>query len=189
MICPYCKETIQDGASKCRHCGSELNLDAASRITTDSTTREEMRAFVGNNSEYYIQNFFQFSKTGTEKFCPTWNWSTFCFTFIWMLYRKMYVPAVITFVVFCIPGINIILHIVAGVAGNYLYYKHVKKKIEEVRSTRTQQNLYPILQEEGGVHKWVIWVAVVFSMILVMLFFLLFASIVALIGKFGGMTL
>jgi hypothetical protein len=85
-----------------------------------------------------------------------------------------------------LPGINIILHIVAGVAGNYLYYKHVKKTIIEVRSTRTLQNRYPVLQEEGGVHK---WAAVIFSIILVMLFVLLFASIVALIGKFGGITL
>jgi len=163
-----------------------LNLDSANWINSDSTTKDEIRAFVGNNSDYYIQNFFKFTKTGNEKFCPTWNWSTFCFTFLWMLYRKMYVQAVITFVIFCLPGINIILHIVAGVAGNYLYYKHVKKTIIEVRSTRTLQNRYPVLQEEGGVHK---WAAVIFSIILVMLFVLLFASIVALIGKFGGITL
>jgi len=186
MICPDCKDTLNDLG---HHSGSTLNLDPANGRNTETITTDEIRAFVGNNADYYIQNFSKFTKTGIDKFCPTWNWSTFCFTFIWMLYRKMYVQAVITFVIFCLPGINIILHIVAGVAGNYLYYKHAKKKILEIRSTRTLENLCPVLQEEGGVHTWVIWLAVVFGIMLTILLVLLFASITALIGKFGGITM
>ena len=30
MECPFCKETIQEGALKCRHCGSMLNAAAPS---------------------------------------------------------------------------------------------------------------------------------------------------------------
>ncbi|MRS02350.1 DUF2628 domain-containing protein [bacterium] len=188
MVCPHCKDTLQDEKTTCDHCGSALNLNLANRRSTDTITIDEIRAFVGNNSDYYIKKFSTFTKTGIEKFFPTWNWSAFCFTFIWMVYRKMYVQAVITFVFFCLPGINIILHIVAGVAGNYLYYKHAKKKILEIRSTRTLENLCPVLQGEGGVHKWVIWFAVIFSLILVLLIVLLFASIAALLGKLGGIT-
>ena len=28
MLCPFCKEEIRDGAIKCKHCGSMLNVDA-----------------------------------------------------------------------------------------------------------------------------------------------------------------
>jgi hypothetical protein len=189
MICPYCKETIEDGATTCRYCGAAPHLDPADRSTSAGITTDEISALVGPNSHYYLQNFSKFSQTGIEKFCPTWNWSAFCFSFIWMLYRKMYVPAVITFVIFCLPGINIILHVVVGVVGNYLYYRHVQAKIVEIRQNQTPQRFYPTLHAVGGIHLWVIWVAIIFSIILVLLIALLFASIIAIIGKYGGMQI
>ena len=190
MICPYCKETIQDGAVKCRYCGSMINLDPANTGNVDSISSDEIRAFAGSNAHYYIQSFSKFTITGREKFCVTWNWSCFGFTFLWMLYRKMYALAVIAFVIFCIPGVNILLHIGIGMVGNYLYYRHAKGKIIEIRATQSALNYYPVLEETGGVNRWIITLGIIMSIILAILFAVFFSTMIALMGQqFTRMTI
>lgn len=189
MICPYCKEVILAGAIKCKHCGSMLNLDPTNTINIDSVTTDEIRAFIGSNSYYYIQNFSKFTISGREQFCATWNWSCFGFTFLWFLYRKMYFLSVVTFVVFLLPGVNIILHIGAGIVGNYLYYRHVKRSILEIRSTQTPQNYVPVLQELGGVNRWVITLGIMVAAFVAILFVIFFSTIIATMGRFVEITI
>jgi hypothetical protein len=182
MICPFCKETIIDGAIKCRHCGSMLNTNPAYGSSADDMSTDQIRAFVGVNEQFYLQQFAKFRITGIEKFCVTWNWSCFGFTWLWFLYRKMYLLAVLAFVVFCLPGINIILHILAGVAGNYLYYCHVKQKLLDIRRIPMQRDMSLVYREVGGVHKWVITVGVILGVIMTMLFAIFFSTMIAFMG-------
>jgi hypothetical protein len=166
-----------------------LNTDPAYGTATSSITTDEIRAFVGSNSHYYIQRFSRLNITGIERFCPTWNWSCFGFTFLWMLYRKMYFLAVLTFIVFCIPGVNILLHIFAGVVGNYLYYRHVKGKILEIRAVNSPQHRDLVFQEVGGVHQWAIILGIIVSIILGLLIVFFFAAISAYMGHLVTLTI
>jgi hypothetical protein len=160
-----------------------LNTNPVYGTAADNITADEIRTFIGPNPHYYLQQFSTFNITGTEKFCVTWNWSCFGFTWLWMLYRKMYLLAVLTFVVFCIPGVNILLHIVAGMVGNYLYFAHVKQKILEIRAIPAHQNINLVYQEVGGVHRWVITLGIVFSILLALLIAMFFSTMLAFMGE------
>ncbi|WP_183359199.1 DUF2628 domain-containing protein [Geomonas limicola] len=154
-------------------------------FSADLVDDAELRAFIGKNSNYYTDQFEKFTVTGREEFAPTWNWSAFGFTFVWMLYRKMYWQSGITFLIFCVPGVNLLLHIAVGIVSNYLYYRHVMGKITELKQTSTPQNLAPALLQFGGVHNWAITVGIVALVILVLSMSFMFAMFSTLV--FGGM--
>jgi hypothetical protein len=95
----------------------------------------------------------------------------------------MYAVAAITFVVFCIPGVNILLHIGIGMISNYLYYRHVKGKILEIKAVQSAQNFIPVLQELGGANKWVITLGAVISILMAILLTVFFSTMVAFMGQ------
>ena len=137
---------------------------------------EDLRAFVGPNADYYLQAWAAADPNGGRQ-ALRWNWPAFFLNVIWMLYRKMYLQAAVTFVIFCMPGVNIILHILVGAFANYLYYKHAKAKILETRPHLSEQALYPALKVIGGVHSWAITVGIVFGVVLVVTLAFFFAAI------------
>ena len=94
-------------------------------------TEEEVSSFIGENAENYIQKFRRFNVDGVDKFSWTWHWPAFFFGFWWLLYRKLYVWALIAFLLLMIPYWFFLNSFVYGVIANYIYYKQVKKKITQ----------------------------------------------------------
>ena len=72
-----------------------------------SIEQNDLEKFVGKNSDYYVRKFEEMQITGNK---ISWNWPAFFISGYWMLYRKMYIQALImilgSMVLGCIPFIG-----------------------------------------------------------------------------------
>ncbi len=96
---------------------------------------EELEKYIGSNKTYYINAYGKFKATGK---CP-FNFSACFFGVLWMLYRKMYIEAIVTsLIISCIELlmsgaiITILCAIVIGYTGNKLYIR----KLERLQKNR-----------------------------------------------------
>ena len=127
-------------------------------------------AYVQENSEYYLPKFAAMDSGGKK---TSWNWAAFFFTDAWMLYRKMYKLFVITLIVQFIiatifPGLSILIHILVGLFGNYLYKDHVDK-LAETGSLLTGVEKESHAAKHGGTSQIAIAVYLILSLILAVL--------------------
>ena len=93
---------------------------------------EQFRNIVLKKSDKYFAKFKKFKSEGRDGFSATWNWPAFLIPSIWLFYRKMYFWGILSLVLYCNLLVNIPGRIVLGIAGNYIYYKHAKKKINKI---------------------------------------------------------
>lgn len=160
MFCTKCGRDVPEGAAFCANCGVPVAPEDPGGTFTGSGI-DEVGLFVGKNAGYYKTTFRKFNVRGVETFAPTWNWAAFLCNFWWMLYRKLYLWALLWFFLTLIPFFGFAFCIAAGILGNYLYYKHATSKIREAGSVRPPDQIPSVLKELGGVNGWVIPVAVV----------------------------
>ncbi len=196
MYCPKCGQQNIDTAKFCSSCGNPFDvanphavplLPGSDPQSTDTETL--YRVFIGsNNQHYYLNQFQQFDRAGQTK--ATWHWPAFFVTWYWLLYRKMWLAALIYFllpyiVLFVgglltalIPGLGGVLFGLLWIAyvigifvwypmnANAMYYKHCQNKIQEakVASSRPDAQL-GILASKGGTSNIVVILVVVFAFI------------------------
>ncbi len=139
-------------------------------------TDSEYQAFIGPEENKYLPRFKRFDELAGN-FKAGWHWPAFLFTFWWYLYRKLYVWAIVIFVVSFVPYLNFAAMIASGVAGYYLYYRKARQDIERLKDAFPGKDITGACAEIGGVHRWVIWVGIVVSLL-----FLILAFTLGLIG-------
>lgn len=136
------------------------------------------QAFAGPRGEWYAERFKLFSRKGRTTFVPSWNWGAFLFGIVWLIYRKMYGLALLFFGIsaagIVIPGGSLAVSFFFGAFANFLYFLHVKKKVDAIISASDQINPERAMKASGGVNP-IPWVLTVFIVMM---------SIMALVGVF-----
>ena len=182
-FCSPCNQQNPDDANFCHQCGAALTpATVAADTPTDIPHPPPMqndealwRQFIGPNADQYLVQFKRFSSNGQPKFALSWNWPAFLFiSFLWFLYRKMYLhafvyavgPMISTYLTGDLTA-GIVWSIMAGATANYLYYWHCKEHIAEIKKAGwvNQPVQEAAFKEAGGVQSYVIWVGVVLYII------------------------
>jgi hypothetical protein len=135
-----------------------------------------IEAFIDKPSEtLWYQNAFKiFDAKAQNSSDWQWHWSWWAFGtgFLFLLYRKQYIPSLILFLLSSlmsfIPVIGGILSMVlAGGYSSYFVYKGYKTKLQEVEKlTLDEAQRVEMMRELGGYHEWVIWLYIILTLLI-----------------------
>lgn len=150
----------------------EAVIESSDQSKTE-VTEEDFAHFIGKNADKYLSKFGEFTVRGADKFALTWHWPVFFFGFLWMLYRKLYLWALLAFFLpiiapFVSSYFNLLIMIAWGMTGNYIYYKHAKKKILKLKTDQSCFDLSLMatsLRKIGGVNRWVPYIALLMAIV------------------------
>lgn len=173
--CAQCQQQNQEDSKFCYQCGTPLAPEPRPAIASPvaSHNDEELwRQFIGPHADRYLGYFKKFGLGEEPKFALTWNWPAFLYiSFLWFLYRKMYVyalvyalgPMISTYLTGDLT-VGLVWSVMAGATANYLYYWHCREQIGEIKKSAWTDpaKQEEALKEAGGVQPYVIWVGVAF---------------------------
>ena len=138
--CKQCKQEVAANLLFCTRCGAQVGSGPQGTGLADASgvTEDDLTLFMGKNAQKYLGKFRNFSLGGEDSFAVTWHWPAFFVGFWWMLYRKMWLWAVLWLllglVLRLIPYAGFGMMLASGMTGNYLYYTHAKKKLGELKT-------------------------------------------------------
>ena len=188
MHCIHCGSAYIDSAQFCPQCGQSL---ANATLNPAEETRQNFEAMIGpKNQHYYLPRFEDFEANG--KTSLGWHWPAFFVTFYWLLYRKMWLAALLYFILPYVvtTALGLVGAVVGGqgqmlVLGGYgmyclaiillppmlangLYYRHCQSKIRKAEAQYPErQRLLGYLQAKGGTSSIILFVVLIFGFIAV----------------------
>lgn len=145
--CPACGASIGANERECKYCGESIAVQPQPQQQYQEPVRQEYRApqqqqqFQGqsqqSDSRYnylkaYYQNEFRRIDEGRGSYQGKWNWAAFLFSWIWAFTKGLWgIGLAGMFISIIISGmgfgfLNIVLWILFGLKGNYIYHNLIK---------------------------------------------------------------
>ena len=131
----------------------------------------------------WYENTFEKYQMNNDKIVWNWSWWAFFGGWLFLLYRKTYLPAIglfiLTAITASIPVVSLIIMILSGGYSTYFIYSNYLKKKNEIESYQdTEEKHLQDMRKIGGVHTWVIWLVVIVNVLVVssIIFYLMTAS-------------
>ena len=183
MYCSKCGCENDDSGQFCNRCGSQLMADGVVPTPlhaveeSPSSLEAAYKAVIGpKHQATYLAYFLK--ADGLGKPPMSWHWPGFFVTLYWVLYRKMWLPALIyfllpylffvplsfvqtpfgksseTFVTVATLGYFALTFLLPPLYANAMYYRHCKKQIRLVQeSSNNEQRQLGELTGRGGTSK------------------------------------
>jgi hypothetical protein len=175
--CGKCEQQNAEEALFCLQCGAPFAAASEAEASPQPLEEEQLwRAFIGRNADRYLGQFRKFTRGPTPRFALTWHWPSFLFDpFLWFLYRKLYLYAVVYAIGPVLSAyltgdmtVGIVWRVMAGLSANYVYYWHVRDHVSKMggKAVFDPAAQERALRELGGVQPYVIWVGVVLHILL-----------------------
>ena len=187
--CPSCSQENSTDANFCSQCGQVLvknSSEPEAEPTQSESTPTSLQlwgTFIGPSKSlqfslktgwkwrpaflYYKEKFSNLETPAGPRFALSWNWpAAFFDSFLWFLYRKMYMFALLYAVAPALAifltgdmTVGIVSRMLAGASANYLFYWHVKDKLQRIMSIPNMDETARanLVREEGGVQPYVLW--------------------------------
>ncbi len=199
-VCPSCSQDTPIDANFCAQCGQALVKHSPDPPTESDplpsqstpTMLQLWETFIGPSKSlqfswktgwtwrpaflYYKEKFSRLETPAGPRFALSWNWpAAFFDSFLWFLYRKMYMFALLYAVAPALAifltgdmTVGIVSRILAGASANYLYYWHVKDKLQRIMSIPQMDDAARanLVREEGGVQPYVLWLGAVLHVLM-----------------------
>jgi len=165
-FCTKCGTQLETGAAFCGDCGAAIAVtpsiqpsfseNAPQARSAEDITTAEMK-FIGKNHDYFNRKW----KIGKQ----SWNWAAFFLAVPWLAYRKMYLNCWILIGAVCVlticdsvfnlsnaiyTALNIGIASTFGWQGNFFYKYHVQKKVKEITTKTSPDQVNIELTRQGG---------------------------------------
>lgn len=121
---------------------------------------------------WYQNAFSKFNVNGVDSMEWHWSWWAFFSGFLYLLYRKQYLPALGLFLasiaIGMIPFGGLLVMILSGGYATYFVYKGYTSKLLEIEKViDDEETRVQTMRQVGGFNQWVVWVYIALTLLVI----------------------